>query len=117
MASARERLGIGLDAWSKLDSTLQRELESRSTENAVVPVMIVLHAALSATAPGERARQMDEAVADLEAELMRLGARDVRHYWINATVSASVPPAAFARITERAEVAQILLVTRHRAVC
>jgi hypothetical protein len=120
MGGGGKRFGIDDAAWAKLDKGLRREVERlRGDPSRALPVMVSLHPR-QAVAEGEsigrkEARFLDESRSLME-QLEQLGTTDVQGYWINSTVSARVPIGALNAIGSRADVKQILLLVKQRAV-
>jgi hypothetical protein len=130
--SEQNHFGISATAWMKFDLGLQRASNSIHADQRVeLPVMIALAtpAGPSATTregplgPEERARMAAEQqaafereAADLVQELTQLGARDLRLFWINRTVSGRLTLPALEAAGRRQEVKQIVLAVRQNAL-
>ena len=120
MSDDPQRLGISPGAWAKFDREMQREVLRRAAEtDAEWPVMIRLEGSAAAgNKTGAKAvAHMQEQFAaradDLLKELERWKARDIKQFWINGTVSATVGLGALAQIAKREDVREILLMVKH----
>lgn len=126
------RFSIDPEVWAKFDSGLRRAIANTHISPTVeLTVMIVLvgpteiSAAVTEGVPGqqERARLVAERqaafeheVADLVRELEQFGARDVRLFWINHTLSARLGLQALQAVGRRDEVKKIVLVVRQKVI-
>jgi hypothetical protein len=129
--SEHNRSGNAPAAWAKFDPRLRQAIVSLQADPTIeLPVMIVLAAPAELPAaregpPGreDRAKLATEQEAaferetdDLVQELEQLGARDLRLFWINQTVSARLTLPALEAAGKREEVKQIVLAVRQKAL-
>ncbi len=115
--------GMSPEALGKCDPRLKREIERCGPEvTAELPILMRLAQAVSGSPSGQAnsAEQREAAFTaeteDLVDQLVRGDARDIQRFWINRTVAARAKIATIREIAERPDVAEILMVVRHKAL-
>jgi len=105
-------------AWGKFDPALRKKLEGRLRPGELLHVMVRMppDASEDALKPEPREARFRDRSADLHQQLERERATEIQLFWINSTVGAVVRPESLGRIGSRADVTQVILMVRYKAV-